>query len=50
MWRVLAQQIGHPISEYSKLHIPIPPRKEQDRIINKVNELFQILDNINAEL
>ena len=38
------------ISEYSKLHIPIPPRKEQDRIINKVNELFQILDNISAEL
>ena len=31
------------ISEYSKLHITIPPRKEQDRIINKVNELFQIL-------
>ena len=38
------------ISEYSKLHIPIPPRKEQDRIINKVNELFQIIDNISAEL
>ena len=38
------------ISEYSKLHIPIPPRKEQDRIINKVNELFQILDSISAEL
>ena len=38
------------ISEYSKLHIPIPPRKEQDRIINKVNELFLILDNISAEL
>ena len=38
------------ISEYSKLHIPIPPRKEQDRIINKVSELFQILDNISAEL
>lgn len=38
------------ISEYSKLHIRIPPRKEQDRIINKVNELFQILDCISAEL
>ena len=38
------------ISEYSKLHIPIPPRKEQDRIINKVNELFQSLDNISSEL
>ena len=38
------------ISEYSKLPIPIPPKKEQDRIINKINELFQILDNISAEL
>ena len=38
------------ISEYSKLHIPIPPKNEQDRITNKVNELFQILDNISAEL
>ena len=38
------------ISEYSKLHIPIPPRKEQDRVTNKVSELFQILDNISAEL
>ena len=38
------------ISEYSKLHIPIPPKKEQDRIINKVNELFLILDNISAYL
>ena len=29
---------------------PVPPRAEQERIINKVNELFQILDNISAEL
>ena len=29
---------------------PIPPRSEQERIINKVNKLFQILDNISAEL
>ena len=28
----------------------VPPRAEQERIINKVNELFQILDNISAEL
>ena len=34
------------ISEYSKLPIPIPPREEQDRIINKINELFLILDSI----
>ena len=38
------------ISEYSKIPIPVPPRAEQDRIINKVNELFQILDSISAEL
>ncbi len=28
----------------------VPPRPEQERIINKVNELFQILDNISANL
>ena len=38
------------ISEYSKLPIPIPPREEQDLIINKVNELFLMLDSISAEL
>lgn len=38
------------ISEYSKIVIPVPPREEQDRIINKVNELYQILDSISAEL
>ena len=38
------------ISEYSKLPIPIPPSAEQSRIINKINELLQILDNISAEL
>ena len=38
------------ISEYSKIPIPVPPRAEQDRIINKVNDLFQILDSISAEL
>ena len=38
------------ISEYSKIPIPVPPRAEQYRIINKVNELFQMLDSISAEL
>lgn len=38
------------ISEYSKLALPIPPRKEQDRIISRINELFTILDSIRAEL
>ena len=30
--------------------LPVPPRSEQERIVNKVNELFLILDNISAEL
>ena len=38
------------ISEYSKLPIPIPPRVEQDRIIKKINALFDILDSINVSL
>ena len=38
------------ISEYSKLALPFPPRKEQDRIISRINELFTILDGISAEL
>ena len=29
---------------------PVPPRPEQERIINKVNDLFQIFDDISAEL
>ena len=29
---------------------PLPPLLEQERIINKVNELFHLLDNISAEL
>ncbi len=38
------------ISEYSKLPIPIPPAAEQSRIITRVKDLFQILDNISAKL
>ena len=38
------------ISEYSKIPILIPPSAEQDRIISAVNNLFQILDDISAEL
>ncbi len=34
------------ISEYSKLPIPLPPRKEQDRIVIKVKSLYGILDAI----
>ena len=30
----------------SNLYIPIPPIKEQKRIVDKVNELFKIIDNL----
>ena len=38
------------ISEYSKLLIPVPPRKEQDRIINIVTKTFLTLDEISDGL
>ena len=38
------------ISEYSKLHIPIPPKEEQKRIINAVNAMFEKLDAIMEDL
>ena len=38
------------ISEYSKLCIPIPPRKEQKRIINVVKAMFEKLDAIMENL
>ena len=34
------------ISEYSKLEIPIPPKKEQKRIVSAVHSIFAILDMI----
>ena len=38
------------ISEYSKLCMPIPPRKEQKRIINATNAMFEKLDAIMESL
>ncbi|MCF0159145.1 MAG: type I restriction endonuclease subunit S [Veillonella sp.] len=38
------------ISEYSKLHIGLPPFAEQKRIVIKVAQLFELLDNISLEL
>ena len=38
------------ISEYSKLHIPVPPRKEQKRIIKTVKLMFEMLDAIMENL
>lgn len=34
------------ISEYSKLEIPLPPYKEQKRMINRIKLLFNKLDTI----
>ena len=38
------------ISEYSKLHIGLPPVAEQKRIVIKVAQLVELLDNISLEL
>ncbi len=38
------------ISEYSKIEIPLPPLREQQRIVTKVSEIFKNLDGITAEL
>lgn len=38
------------ISEYSKLCIPIPPYREQVRIVNEITKLFSALDKIAEDL
>ena len=38
------------ISEYSKIPIPIPPKAEQDRIVQIISEIENKLDSISAEL
>ena len=38
------------ISEYSKIPIPIPPRKEQNRIVQKIQETETVLQAISADL
>ena len=38
------------ISEYSKIPIPIPPKEEQDRIVQMISEIENKLDSISAEL
>ena len=38
------------ISEYSKIEIPIPPQKEQERIVKKVRLLLSRLDEIMENL
>ena len=38
------------ISEYSKIPIPIPPKEEQDRIVQIISEIENKTDTISAEL
>lgn len=38
------------ISEYSKLEIPIPPAAEQKRIVEKLNEVNQLISKINSNV
>ena len=38
------------ISEYSKIPIPIPPRKEQDRIVKIIHDIENAIQDICAEL
>ena len=36
-------------NEFLKIPIPIPPIKEQDKIVNKVNELMLICDKLEQQ-
>ncbi len=38
------------ISEYSRIAIPVPPLREQDRIVSEVQQLFYQLDNLVASI
>ena len=38
------------ISEYSKLKIPLPPKQEQERIVEKIEKIFAVLDRIEREV
>ena len=35
---------------FAKLPFPLPPYNEQQRIVNKIEELFTLLDNIQKSL
>ena len=42
--------LGLSSNELHKIGMPLPPRKEQDRIVLKIEELFPVLDNIQNAL
>lgn len=41
---------GESIVLLHKIRMPLPPRKEQDRIVLKIEEMFSVLDNIQKAL
>ena len=41
--------LGLSSNELHKIGMPLPPRKEQDRIVLKIEELFSVFDNIQNE-
>lgn len=41
---------GVSLNNIRELYIPIPPLNEQTRIVNKITELFSILDKISLDL
>ena len=42
--------LGLSSNELHKIGMPLPPRKEQDRIVLKIEELFSVFDNIQKAL
>ena len=42
--------LGLSSNELHKIGMPLPPRKEQDRIVLKIEELFSVFDNIQNAL
>ena len=42
--------LGLSSNELHKIGMPLPPRKERDRIVLKIEELFSVLDNIQNAL
>ena len=42
--------LGLSSNELHKIRMPLPPRKEQDRIVLRIEELFSVLDNIQNAL
>ena len=42
--------LGLSSNELHKIRMPLPPRREQDRIVLKIEEMFSVLDNLQKAL